>query len=133
MVKIGEDNMDLIKQKRIKKELSKLKKVYKDIPKDKMIIVDGLINRAAFMRISLEDIELDINKDGFVDIFSQSETQTPYERERPVARLYNSMNKNYQSIIKELTSHLKYLDEDHDEVQNNSVIEAFAKRRDRSG
>ena len=110
MVKIGEDNMDLIKQKRIKKELSKLKKVYKDIPKDKMIIVDG-----------------------FVEMFSQSETQTPYERERPVARLYNSMNKNYQSIIKELTSHLKYLDEDHDEVQNNSVIEAFAKRRDRSG
>ncbi|EFV88279.1 MULTISPECIES: hypothetical protein [Staphylococcus] len=133
MVKIGEDNMDLIKQKRIKKELSKLKKVYKDIPKDKMIIVDGLINRAAFMRISLEDMELDIHKDGFVEMFSQSETQTPYERERPVARLYNSMNKNYQSIIKELTSHLKYLDEDHDEVQNNSVIEAFAKRRDRSG
>ncbi|OAW39326.1 hypothetical protein A7I07_04655 [Staphylococcus epidermidis] len=133
MVKIGEDNMDLIKQKRIKKELSKLKKVYKDIPKDKMIIVDGLINRAAFMRISLEDMELDIHKYGFVEMFSQSETQTPYERERPVARLYNSMNKNYQSIIKELTSHLKYLDEDHDEVQNNSVIEAFAKRRDRSG
>lgn len=133
MVKIDEDNMDLIKQKRIKKELSKLKKVYKDIPKDKMIIVDGLINRAAFMRISLEDMELDIHKDGFVEMFSQSETQTPYERERPVARLYNSMNKNYQSIIKELTSHLKYLDEDHDEVQNNSVIEAFAKRRDRSG
>ena len=133
MVKIGEDNMDLIKQKRIKKELSKLKKVYKDIPKDKMIIVDGLINRAAFMRISLEDMELDIHEDGFVEMFSQSETQTPYERERPVARLYNSMNKNYQSIIKELTSHLKYLDEDHDEVQNNSVIEAFAKRRDRSG
>lgn len=113
--------------------MSKLKKVYKDIPKDKMIIVDGLINRAAFMRISLEDMELDIHKDGFVEMFSQSETQTPYERERPVARLYNSMNKNYQSIIKELTSHLKYLDEDHDEVQNNSVIEAFAKRRDRSG
>ena len=133
MAKISEDNIYLIKQKRIKKELSKLKKIYKDIPKDKMIIVDGLINRAAFMRISLEDMELDIHKDGFVEMFSQSETQTPYERERPVARLYNSMNKNYQSIIKELTSHLKYLDEDHDEVQNNSVIEAFAKRRDRSG
>lgn len=133
MAKISKDNIDLIKQKRIKKELSKLKKIYKDIPKDKMIIVDGLINRAAFMRISLEDMEQDIHKDGFVEMFSQSETQTPYERERPVARLYNSMNKNYQSIIKELTSHLKYLDEDHDEVQNNSVIEAFAKRRDRSG
>ncbi|MCG7838093.1 hypothetical protein MI410_08450 [Staphylococcus epidermidis] len=133
MAKISEDNIYLIKQKRIKKELSKLKKIYKDIPKDKMIIVDGLINRAAFMRISLEDMEQDIHKDGFVEMFSQSETQTPYERERPVARLYNSMNKNYQSIIKELTSHLKYLDEDHDEVQNNSVIEAFAKRRDRSG
>ena len=40
-----------------------------------MIIVDGLINRAAFMRISLEDMELDIHKDGFVEMFSQSETQ----------------------------------------------------------
>ena len=53
MAKISEDNIYLIKQKRIKKELSKLKKIYKDIPKDKMIIVDGLINRAAFIKMVL--------------------------------------------------------------------------------
>ena len=36
-------------------------------------------------------------------MFSQSEKTEPYERERPVARLYNTMNKNYQSIIKQMS------------------------------
>ena len=39
---------------------------------------------------------------GFVEMFRQGD-QEPYERERPVARQYQQMNKNYQSIIKQLT------------------------------
>jgi len=35
-------------------------------------------------------------------MFTQSEKTEPYERERPVARLYNTMNANYQKIIKQL-------------------------------
>jgi hypothetical protein len=45
----------------------------------------------------------DIIENGCVEMFSQTDKAEPYERERPVARLYNTMNKNYQSIIKQLS------------------------------
>lgn len=94
---------EMSKEERIKKEERKLKRLYKDIPKDTKTLIDGLIQRAAYMRITLEDYEADIDKNGYVELFTQSEKTEPYERERPVVRLYNTMNKNYQSIIKQLS------------------------------
>ena len=91
------------KQKRVKKEYNRIKKIYKDMPPDVKTTVDSLIHRAAFMRVSLEDMEADLDERGFVEFFSQSEKTEPYERERPVARLYNTLNKNYQSIMKQLS------------------------------
>ena len=88
---------------RIKTEKNRLVKIYKDVSKENKSIIEGLINRAAFMRITLEDMEQDLDTNGFVEFFTQSEKTEPYERERPVARLYNTMNKNYQSIIKQLS------------------------------
>lgn len=91
------------KEDRILKEERRIKRVYKELPKDKTDVTQGLIRRAAYMRITLEDMENDLDENGFVEMFSQSDNQTPYERERPVARLYNTINKNYQSIIKQLS------------------------------
>jgi hypothetical protein len=73
------------------------------VSKDTKSLIDGLIQRAAYMRITLEDYEADIDEHGYVEMFSQSVNTDPYERERPVVRLYNTMNKNYQSIIKQLS------------------------------
>jgi hypothetical protein len=50
----------------------------------------------------LEDYEKDLDTKGYVEMFTQSANTPPYERERPVARLYNTLNKNYQTIIKQL-------------------------------
>jgi len=93
---------DLSQDERIKKEEQRLKRIYKNIDKDSKAIIDGLIKRAAYMRVTLEDWEADIIKNGCTEMFTQSVNTPPYERERPVARLYNTMNKNYQSIIKQL-------------------------------
>jgi hypothetical protein len=98
-----ETKEDLNKDKRIFEEEKRLRKIYKNIPKDVTAIVDGLIQRAAFMRITLEEYEQDLSDKGYVEMFTQSEKTEPYERERPVARLYNSMNTNYQKIIKQLS------------------------------
>ena len=97
------NNKKLTKDKRITKEEKRLRENYKDLQKDKISIVDGLIRRASYMRITLEDMETDLDENGFVELFNQSDKTEPYERERPVARLYNTMNKNYQSIIKQLS------------------------------
>ena len=118
---------DLDKQKRISAEYKRLKQLFRDMPKDVITLYEGIIHRAAYMRATLEDYETDIDNNGYVDdyygydfvandpdpmddhghgthveYFSQSDKVEPYQRERPVARLYNSMNKNYQTIIRQL-------------------------------
>ena len=94
---------EITKDSRLKTEEARLRKIYKNIDGDNKAIIDGLIQRAAYMRVTLEDWEKDIDDNGFVEMFTQSEKTAPYERERPVIRLYNTMNKNYQSIIKQLS------------------------------
>jgi hypothetical protein len=117
---------ELSKDERIKKEEKRLKRIYKNIDKDKKAIIDGLIQRAAYMRVSLEDYEKDLNEKGYVELFTQSEKTEPYERERPVARLYNTMNKNYQSIIKQLTD---LIPKEVKVVEEDDGFEAFINSR----
>lgn len=90
------------KDKRIKKEEQHLKQLYRDFDGDKKTVVSGLIQRAAYLKVSLEYFEKDLDENGFVEMFSQGD-QKPYERKRPVADLYNTMNTAYQKAIKQLT------------------------------
>lgn len=92
----------LTKEDRIKKELARIKRQFSKIEKKKKAVVDGLFERAAFMRIELEDMEKDIQENGMTEKFSQG-NQDPYDRQRPMAQLYNSTNANYQKILKQLT------------------------------
>ena len=94
---------DLTKDKRIEKEIKKLRNIYKDIDEDQFITVEELINRASYLLVLLQEYEKDIDENGYVELFSQSKNQEPYERERPVVRLYNTTIKNYQSIIRQLS------------------------------
>jgi len=94
---------ELTKADRINAEEKRLRTIYKNIDRDNKAIIEGLIQRAAYMRVTLEDWETDIMENGYIEMFTQSEKTDPYERERPVARLYNTMNANYQKIIKQLS------------------------------
>ena len=87
---------------RITEEECRLKKLFKDVDPRRKDTVQGLIQRAAFMRVSLEDLERDINQNGFTEEFSQGK-QDPYLRERPVSKVYCTLNAGYQKIIKQLT------------------------------
>ena len=42
---------------RQKKEQNRIKKLYKNLPKDKLEIAKKLMERAAYMLVSLEDME----------------------------------------------------------------------------
>ena len=90
-------------EKRIRAEVRKLNAVYKNLDGAKKAIADGLIKRAAFLRVSLEDMEEDIKENGLTESFKQSEKLEPYERERPISKIYSTMNKNYQTISKQLS------------------------------
>lgn len=91
------------KETRIKREQKRLDAIFVARSEKEQAAIEPLIKRAAYMRVTLEDMETDLDENGFVEMFTQSEKTDPYERERPIARLYNTMNKNYQSIMKQLT------------------------------
>ena len=92
---------ELTVEERISQEHRRLMAMYKDMEKPKKTIATGLIGRAAFMRVQLEDLELDLLENGWTEPFSQG-NQEPYDRARPAAQIYNSTNANYQKIIKQL-------------------------------
>ncbi len=94
---------ELGKDERIKREIKRVSNIYSEISEKERAAIEGLIRRAAFMRVTLEDMEADLDENGFTEFFTQSKDVEPYERERPIARLYNTMNKNYQGIMKQLT------------------------------
>ena len=94
------------KKTRIQKENKRLRARYENLPEDTLDIIDGLIDRAAYMRVTIDEMEEDIDYKGRVEMFSQSEYQEPYERERPVVKQYIQMSRNYQSIIKQLDDKL---------------------------
>jgi hypothetical protein len=94
---------DLIsKDKRIKKEIARLKKLFKNIPKDTMNSVIALINNAAFMTVTLEDLQETINSQGPVSEYQNGENQWGTKKS-PEVEIYNTMVKNLASVIKQLT------------------------------
>ena len=90
------------KADRIKAEKKRLNTIYKDIEPRKKDTVAGLIERCAYMRVTLEDFEVDLDENGFTEKFSQG-NQEPYDRKRPVAEMYQGMNTSYQKAIKQLS------------------------------
>lgn len=91
------------KKTRVSEEKQRLDVLYADLPENKKQLASGLIERAAFMRAELEDLEADLAKNGWTEMFSQGK-QEPYARARPQGQAYNSTNANYQKIIKQLDS-----------------------------
>lgn len=87
----------------VKKEKNRLNRLFKDIPKKKKKAVEGLVIQAARLRVLLDEMWIDISENGDYELFSQSDKQAPYERERPVAKLYNARDASYQRVMKQLT------------------------------
>lgn len=97
------------KEASIEKEIKRLTSQFGKIEPKKKKLTVGLIERAAFMRIALAELENDLNTYGFWEWFSQG-NQEPYQRKRPASEIYSQINKNYQSIIKQLTDLLPKTD-----------------------
>lgn len=98
---------ELSKNKRIRKEIKRLRGIFRDMSPGRSGILESLIKRAAFMRINLEDMEEDLDANGFTEYFQQSANVAPYERERPIAKQYATVTKNYQALMKQMSDLLK--------------------------
>jgi hypothetical protein len=90
------------KDKLIKKEITRLKRIFKDIEEDKMNTAISLIKNAAFICVTLEDLQETINTEGTISEYKNGENQFGTKKS-PEVEIYNVMIKNHMSIIKQLT------------------------------
>lgn len=95
---------EMDKQKRIDAEITRLTKIFKDIEKNTRLTVKGLIEEAAYMRTTLQDLKEIIDGQGVIDVMPQGEYSIL--REHPAFKAYNTMVQRYTTVIKELKSAL---------------------------
>lgn len=114
----------LEKEKKIKQEVSRLKKNYKDLEKEKVKILDGLINEAAFLKISLEGTRGILTKEGLTEIFKQGKQE--FERERLQVKIYLNFMKLYSSVMKQL---IDIIPSDKKQEEEDKLIEFMKKGR----
>lgn len=109
----GENPMD--KDSRYNQIQTELTELFNDVHPDQRQLANRLIQRVAFMQITLEDLEEDIKANG---TFELTKTRPRKLRERPAVKTYNAMIKNYSSTIKQLLDRLppQKADEAEDEL-----------------
>lgn len=90
------------KEAKIKKEMAKLKRLFKDMEKDTMNTVSSLIRNAAFMVVTLDDLQETINLEGVMSKYQNGENQWGTKKS-PEVEIYNTMIKNHMAIIKQLS------------------------------
>ena len=94
---------DLTKDERIKTEIKKLKQTFEDLEIDsrKMQVAESLIKNAAFMAVTLEDLQAEINENGVVSTYQNGENQWG-TKQSPEAQTYISLINRYNSVMKQL-------------------------------
>lgn len=96
---------NLDKNKRIKKEIQKYRKIFRDIDEDRKKAVEKLIENVAFMTATLEDLQEEINENGYIEEYQNGEFQCGY-KESAAVKVYNSLIRNYNTSIKQILDQL---------------------------
>src|SRR5690606_7219378 len=112
------------KEKRIKKEETRLKKIFADIPEDKRRVAEGRVKEAAFMRVTLEETRAVIDREGVIERFEQGAQK--FLREHPATKVYASFINRYSAVVKQLIDLLP--DGDKQKTEADELM-AFVKRR----
>ena len=87
---------------RIKREREKLAEVFAKMDENKRKTAEKLMDNAAFMAVTLEDLRDSINENGCVSEYQNGENQKGTKQSDAV-KTHIAMTKNHAAIIKQLT------------------------------
>lgn len=97
------DNLtEIEKDERILEEKKRLTKLFTKMPAKVKKAVQSLIDNAAFMAITLEDLMSEINKKGVTEEYQNGANQKGVKKSSEV-EVYNTMIKNHMGVMKQLT------------------------------
>lgn len=90
------------KDKRVEAELARLMNIYQNLPENTLEVMTPLIENAAFMKITMDDLQKEITKNGAVEIYQNGANQQGRKQSAAV-QAYNQIIKNYNATIKLLS------------------------------
>ena len=117
----------LEREKKIKQEINRVKKLYKDIAKEKAKVIEGLISEAAFMKLSLEELREDLFKNGMIETYIQyykDGTSQAINRERPEVKIYTTLIQRYSNVMKQL---IDYMPVEEKKEEQDHLLEFLAR------
>lgn len=91
----------MTKEERITAERERLAALFKDLDANQQQTAAGLISSAAFLRVTLEDLEAEINAAGCTEEYVNGRDQSGVKVAASV-QAYASLNTKYQSTIQKL-------------------------------
>ena len=89
------------KETRIKKEKCRLLDIFAGLDPNKLKACSALIDRAAFITVSLEDLEIELNAKGWTETYTNGRNQEGVKKSA-AAEAHISLTKNLNAIIKQL-------------------------------
>ena len=95
-------NKDLTKDERIQEEIKKINGIFTKIDIKTKKAIKTLIENAAFMAITLEDLQEHIKENGTVSEYQNGENQWGTKKS-PEVEIYTSMIEKYMKSIRQLT------------------------------
>lgn len=107
------------------KELKRLRKIFKNLPKEQLDTAVGLIEHAAFHRVMLDELSQIIARDGMIESYQNGENQKGIKKSAAVDS-YDKAVGTYSKIIKQLTEILK---DASDGSAPGAELLAFVNRR----
>ena len=94
---------ELTKEERIKVELDRISFLFEKADANEKALAFPLIQNAAFMRVTLEDLQKIINEEGVTEVYQNGANQHGVKQSATL-QSYNALVKNFGSVIKALSA-----------------------------
>lgn len=89
------------KETRVKREKDRLLEIFKDLEPNKLKTCLALIDTAAYITVSLRELEEQLNLTGWVETYQNGENQFGMKK-AAAADVHISLTKNLNAIVKQL-------------------------------
>jgi seryl-tRNA(Sec) selenium transferase len=103
------------KEELILKDLRKLRRIFKNLDKDRKVVAEKLCKKAAFMDVTLDEMQSQIVAEGYV-VEAVNGNGFTVQMDHPAMKTYNTMIKNYTTVMKQLADLLPEGAEEADEL-----------------
>ena len=105
MAQGGRNKAELTKDQRIRQEYERMKELFAAMPENELSFCDPLLQNAAFMKVTLEDLQQAINENGVTDQYQNGANQSGTKASADL-QAYNSLAKVYNALMDKLSAKL---------------------------